>query len=103
MFLTSAKFDLSMLQSEFKVKLKSSKPEIEYGPLPIIQNMERVVVFCVEHLLSEIGYLSGIADPDSIPSLNPEYEAFDLVAVSKTLLNFHKMAHSIIESDRNKQ
>ena len=71
--------------------------------MPIVSNMERVVVFCVEHLLSEIEILKEDevegGQEEVVPLQTGTREACDLQAVSKTLLNFHKIAHSMIDNE----
>ena len=65
--------------------------------------MERVVVLCIEHLLTELNYF---ADDEALEGVVRTYEGVevqDLRPISETILKFQKMTHQLEGSEKTKQ
>ena len=68
--------------------VRNSVPQTDYSALPVALEMERLMVFCVPHLLAEaeLEKLEGpIENFDKI-------EVCDMTAASQTIVNFFNIS-----------
>ena len=75
--------------------MDKSNPETDYGALPVALDMERLMIFCIPHLLAEaeLENLEGpIEDFDKIL-------VCDMTAASQTIVSFFNTSRSFDENE----
>lgn len=90
LFVTSTMISINEM-GESKL-LDKANPLMDFASLPIATGMERLVIFCVAHLMTESGL-----DDDELEKVEHAKDVCDMTAISQTLISFNRVSERISE------
>ena len=94
-FLTAQKFTNNQPRRQIDKRVEKSNPETDYGALPIALDMERLMIFCIPHLLAE-------AELENLQGPLEDFDKIlvcDMTAASQTIVSFFNTSRSFDENE----
>ena len=92
LFLTSVNFQLDTLRDETIARVNNAKPIEDFTLIPISSSTERLVIFCVTHLLVEAKLLEE-------DELNIDAPVCSMSEIGSTICNFFNVSYTFTQNE----